>query len=100
MSSRVHIARVVTISITHEAFTAIEATSPKGSRAEAHPDGKGGLLVTLLVRHRRPVGSRRTTRLADQLDGEWRELAKQLARTPAKTADGLIAKLARISQTR
>jgi transposase len=32
--------------------------------------------------------------LADQLDGEWRELAKQLARTPAKTADGLIAKLA------
>jgi hypothetical protein len=32
--------------------------------------------------------------LADQLDGEWRELAQQLARTPAKTADGLIAKLA------
>jgi hypothetical protein len=45
---------VVTISLKHEAFTAIEATLPKGSRTEAHPDGKGGLLVTLLVRHRPP----------------------------------------------
>ena len=38
---------MVTISIKAEAFAAIEATLPKGSKAEARPDGKGGLLVTL-----------------------------------------------------
>jgi hypothetical protein len=38
---------MVTISITAEAFAAIEATLPKGSKAEARPDGKGGLLVIL-----------------------------------------------------
>jgi len=38
---------MVTISITDQAFAAIEATLPKGSKAEARPDGKGGVLVTL-----------------------------------------------------
>jgi hypothetical protein len=38
---------MVTISITAAAFEAIEATLPKGSKAEARPDGKGGYLVTL-----------------------------------------------------
>ena len=38
---------MVTISINAAAFAAIEATLPKGSRAEARPDGKGGYLVTL-----------------------------------------------------
>jgi hypothetical protein len=32
---------MITISITHE------ATLPKGAKAEARPDGKGGLLITL-----------------------------------------------------
>jgi hypothetical protein len=41
------ISRVVTISITTEAFAAIEATLPKGTRGEARPDGKGGYLVVL-----------------------------------------------------
>ena len=31
---------MVTISITREAFAAIEATLSKGSKAEARPDGK------------------------------------------------------------
>ena len=35
------------MSINAAAFAAIEATVPKGSRAEARPDGKGGYLVTL-----------------------------------------------------
>jgi hypothetical protein len=38
---------MVTISITAVAFAAIETTLPKGSKVEARPDGKGGLLVTL-----------------------------------------------------
>jgi hypothetical protein len=38
---------VVTISISPEAYAAIGATLPKGSRADARPDGKGGYLVTL-----------------------------------------------------
>ena len=38
---------MVTISINAAAFAAIEATLPKGSRAEARPDRKGGYLVTL-----------------------------------------------------
>jgi hypothetical protein len=38
---------MVTISITPAAFAAIEATLPKGAKAEARPDGKGGYLVTL-----------------------------------------------------
>jgi hypothetical protein len=38
---------MVTISIATEAFAAIEATLPKGTKAEAWPDGKGGLLVIL-----------------------------------------------------
>jgi hypothetical protein len=38
---------MVTISITPEAFTAIEATLADGYEAEARPDGKGGYLVTL-----------------------------------------------------
>jgi len=38
---------MVTISITREAFAAIEATLSKGSKAEARPVGKGGLFVVL-----------------------------------------------------
>jgi hypothetical protein len=38
---------VVTLSITAEAFKAIAATLPKGSKADARPDGKGGYLITL-----------------------------------------------------
>jgi hypothetical protein len=38
---------MVTISITAEAFAAIEATLPKGMRGEARPDGKGGLFLAL-----------------------------------------------------
>ena len=38
------ISRMVTISITPEAFAAIEATLAKGSTADARPDGKGGYL--------------------------------------------------------
>ena len=38
---------MVTISISAEAFAAIAATLPKGSKAEARPDGRGGYLVTL-----------------------------------------------------
>jgi hypothetical protein len=38
---------VITISITAEALAAIAATLPKGSPAEAHPDGKGGYLIVL-----------------------------------------------------
>jgi hypothetical protein len=38
---------MVTLSITAEAFAAIEATLPKGSKGDARPDGKGGYLVTL-----------------------------------------------------
>jgi hypothetical protein len=37
----------VTISITAEAFAAIEATLPKGTRGEPRADGKGGVLVVL-----------------------------------------------------
>jgi hypothetical protein len=36
------ISRMVTISITPEAFAAIEATLPKGTKGEPRPDGKGG----------------------------------------------------------
>jgi hypothetical protein len=39
---------MVTISITAEAFAAIEVTLPKGSKAEARPDGEGGLLIVTL----------------------------------------------------
>ena len=38
---------MVTISITREAFAAIEATLSKGSKAEARSVGKGGLFVVL-----------------------------------------------------
>jgi hypothetical protein len=38
---------MVTISITREAFAAIEATLSKGSKAEARPVGKGGLFVVI-----------------------------------------------------
>ena len=38
---------MVTISITPEAFAAIEATLAKGSKADARPDGKGGYLIVL-----------------------------------------------------
>jgi hypothetical protein len=38
---------MVTISITSEAFAAIEATFAKGSKADARPDGKGGYLIVL-----------------------------------------------------
>ena len=38
---------MVTISITAEAFAAIEATLAKGSKADARPDGKGGYLIVL-----------------------------------------------------
>ena len=41
------ISRMVTISITAEAFAAIEATFAKGSKADARPDGKGGYLIVL-----------------------------------------------------
>jgi hypothetical protein len=37
--------RVITISITADAFAAIAATS--GSKADVRPDGKGGYLITL-----------------------------------------------------
>jgi hypothetical protein len=40
----------VTISITAEAFAAIEATLPKGTKGKPRPDGKGGLLIV------RPLG--------------------------------------------
>jgi hypothetical protein len=39
--------RVITISITADAFAAIAATLPSGSKADVRPDGKGGYLVTL-----------------------------------------------------
>jgi hypothetical protein len=38
---------MVTISITAEAFAAIEATLLKGTKSEARPDGKGGYLIVL-----------------------------------------------------
>jgi hypothetical protein len=38
---------MVTISIAAEAFAAIETRLSKGSKAEARPDGKGGLLAIL-----------------------------------------------------
>jgi hypothetical protein len=38
---------MVTISITAEAFAAIEATQPKGTTGVPRADGKGGLLVVL-----------------------------------------------------
>jgi hypothetical protein len=38
---------MVTISITPAAFAAIEATIPKGWKAELRPDGHGGYLITL-----------------------------------------------------
>jgi hypothetical protein len=38
---------VVTISISAEAFAAIEATFAKGSKADARPDGKGRHLIVL-----------------------------------------------------
>ncbi len=38
---------MVTIGITVEAFAAIESTIAKGSKADAHPDGRGGFYVTL-----------------------------------------------------
>jgi hypothetical protein len=38
---------MVTISITAEAFAAIEATLPKGTKGEPRPDGKRGYLVAL-----------------------------------------------------
>jgi hypothetical protein len=37
--------RMVTISMTAEAFAAIEATLPKGAKGEPRLDGKGGLLI-------------------------------------------------------
>jgi hypothetical protein len=45
--ARDHIRSVVTISITADAFKAIEATLLEGYEADARPDGKGGYLVTL-----------------------------------------------------
>jgi hypothetical protein len=42
------------ISITAEGFAAIKATRPKGSKAEARPDGKGGYLIALPHGGRRP----------------------------------------------
>jgi hypothetical protein len=41
------ISRTVTISITPEAFAAIEATLPKGTKGVPRLDGKGGYLVVL-----------------------------------------------------
>jgi hypothetical protein len=41
------ISRMVTISSTAEAFAAIEATLPKGTKGEPRLDGKGGLFFTL-----------------------------------------------------
>jgi hypothetical protein len=38
---------MVTISISAEAFAAIEATFTKGSKGDARPDGKGGYLIVL-----------------------------------------------------
>jgi hypothetical protein len=38
---------MVTISITAEAFAAIDATFAKGSKADARHDGKGGYLIVL-----------------------------------------------------
>jgi hypothetical protein len=38
---------MVTISITPEAFAAIEATLPKGWKGKPRPDGKGGVLIVL-----------------------------------------------------
>ncbi len=38
---------MVTISITGEAFAAIEATLPNGTQGEARPDGKGGYAIVL-----------------------------------------------------
>jgi hypothetical protein len=42
-----HIERVVTISITAEAFAVIAATLPDGREADRRPDGKGGYFITL-----------------------------------------------------
>jgi hypothetical protein len=39
--------RVVTISISTAAFAAIAKTHPRGSIADARPDGNGAFLVTL-----------------------------------------------------
>jgi hypothetical protein len=51
---------VVTISISAAAFASIAATLPKGSKAEARPDGKGAYLVTLdrNVLDRSPIAAR------------------------------------------
>jgi hypothetical protein len=38
---------MVTISITAEAFAAIEAALPKGTKGVPRPDGRGGLLIVL-----------------------------------------------------
>ena len=38
---------MLTISISAAALASIAATLPKGSKAEARPDGKGAYLVTL-----------------------------------------------------
>jgi hypothetical protein len=38
---------MVTISITAEAFAAIEATLPKGMKGKPRPDGKGGYLIVV-----------------------------------------------------
>ena len=38
---------MVTISISAEAFAAIESTLPDGRQADRRPDGKGGNFITL-----------------------------------------------------
>ena len=51
---------MVTISISAAAFASIAAMLPKGSKAEARPDGKGAYLVTLdrNVLDRSPIAAR------------------------------------------
>jgi hypothetical protein len=45
--SRVHIWRVITISISPAAFAASASTLPQVYKAVRRPDGKGGYLITL-----------------------------------------------------
>ena len=51
---------MLTISISAAALASIAATLPKGSKAEARPDGKGAYLVTLdrNVLDRSPIAAR------------------------------------------
>jgi hypothetical protein len=54
---------VITISISHEAFAAIEAALPEGARGVPRPDGKGRLLLTM---HRQTLDRLKALRRAGE----------------------------------